>query len=474
MSVVLEQRAPRSAPEESQRPLRLAYFTPLNPLHSGISDHSEELLPFLGEVADVDIVTGPYRPSNDAIRDRFRILDSAQFLRERNRYDVAIYQVGNHLRCHAYMLPCMRAVPGIVMVQDFCLQYLVLGLTLGRGDIEAAARALAPLHGEEEAHAIARKLLFGLADPNAYLFVHPFLAVARAVGVHSEHARQLVLQMVPGARVENLPLAVAREQPSAPRAQLRRRHGLDDSDFVIASVSTRAPKKRLDIVIEALQRLRQEVPRAKLLVLGGGSPGQHVHQLVQALGLQERVVQTGWLEPDRYRELIRSSDIVVDLRETRAGETAHSVLRSLSLGTPAIVAARGPFLELPDDCCPKVDPDADPARALSALLARLHREPAALAAMRAAAAAFADANLGLDLQAREMVRFARSVAHEAPPPRPVELLGRSDSRPRHGIAAIYQVCRTLRLVRSYGAGDALRRLRLRLGSRLGLSGRETL
>jgi hypothetical protein len=36
--------------------MRIAFFTPLNPVRSGISDYSEELLPFLGDLADIDII----------------------------------------------------------------------------------------------------------------------------------------------------------------------------------------------------------------------------------------------------------------------------------------------------------------------------------------------------------------------------------------------------------------------------------
>jgi hypothetical protein len=36
--------------------MRLAYFSPINPVQSGISDYSEELLPYLADAgADLDL-----------------------------------------------------------------------------------------------------------------------------------------------------------------------------------------------------------------------------------------------------------------------------------------------------------------------------------------------------------------------------------------------------------------------------------
>ena len=55
--------------------MRLAYFSPLNPLQSGISDYSEELLPALAERADIDLFVDGFEPVNRAIRETFRIND---------------------------------------------------------------------------------------------------------------------------------------------------------------------------------------------------------------------------------------------------------------------------------------------------------------------------------------------------------------------------------------------------------------
>jgi len=55
----------------------IAFFTPLNPQRGGISDHSEELLPEIAKLADVDIVIGPgYQPTTAHIVENFNIIDA--------------------------------------------------------------------------------------------------------------------------------------------------------------------------------------------------------------------------------------------------------------------------------------------------------------------------------------------------------------------------------------------------------------
>ncbi len=47
--------------------MRIAYFSPLNPVESGISDYSEDLLPWLAAYLDIDLFVDGYRPSSPAL-----------------------------------------------------------------------------------------------------------------------------------------------------------------------------------------------------------------------------------------------------------------------------------------------------------------------------------------------------------------------------------------------------------------------
>ena len=453
--------------------LRIAYFTPLPPQASGIADHSAELLPHLAPLADVDVVVAAGAPCSEELRERFRILPPDAYLQEHAGYDAAVFQLGND-RLHAYMIPCMRASPGIVALQDYGLHYLVLALTLGRGELKTLERALEPSYGDRS-RKLALKLLLGLTDPAGFSFAEPFVSASRGLIVHSQHLLDLVRRQAPDKPVRNITLGATVDARLEPKAELRLRHGYRADDFIVASVSTRAPKKRLDVVLEAIRAARASIPGIRFVVVGGGSPGAKVYRSIREFGLSDVVEQTGWVEPERYRQLLRLADVAVDLRNTTGGETAHSALRALAAGTPVVVSASGPFLDLPDDCCPKLASGPHQATALARVLESLHRDPERLRTLSETAAAYARSKLSLSLEASEMVDFVRDVVSTTQRnARPVALLEPETVRGRPALAALYNVCRTAYLVRSYGVSDSLRRLRLNLAAAFGSRGREAL
>jgi len=453
---------------------RIAYFTPLSPQQGGISDHSEELLPHLARYADIDIVTsGDYTPDHPAILDHFRIVDDKHYLRDPSAYDAAVYQVGNNLHCHAYMVPCLRAAPGIVVLQDYSLQYLALGMTLGRGDTVALTEALQPVYGDRS-QGLVRRLLFGLANPADVIFAYPFLAAGRAIIVHSTYLYELVRRQVPDKPVCNVPMGVSIPPRTKSKQELRRAYGYPDDAFIVVSASTRAPKKRLDIVLTALRDCRGKIPGLRFLVVGGGSPGAKVHRMIREYGLSEIVEQTGWVSTERYQELIQLSDVAIDIRDMSAAETANSALRCLAAGTPVIVSASGTFLEIPDSCSNRIPVDDHQSESLTVDLLALAEDPQRVERMSAAASAFAQASLTMEHQAEVFMAFVDEVIASTSGSGTVRLLEGNAGRSIWPIAGIYRLCRVAYLLRSYGLIDSLRRFRARLASRIGTESQETL
>ncbi len=142
----------------------LAYFSPLGPQRSGISDYSEELLPHLADAgARVTLFVDGFRPSNAGLASRFDVRDyrrDPSALEDLGRFDAAVYHMGNDHRYHAGILDAMRARPGVVVFHDFALQDFFLGLARERGDLRVYLDEVAACHGEEarrEAEELARK-----------------------------------------------------------------------------------------------------------------------------------------------------------------------------------------------------------------------------------------------------------------------------------------------------------------------------
>ena len=72
--------------------------------------------------------------------------------------------------------------------------------------------------------------------------------------------------------------------------------GLGPNDFVLGCVSRFDPVKRLEVLLDALGRLRDRIPGVMLVLVGGGGEEDRIRHLARRLGLQDRVIFTGFLE----------------------------------------------------------------------------------------------------------------------------------------------------------------------------------
>ena len=106
--------------------MRVAYYSPLPPSRSGVADYSALLLPALSERIEVVV----------AKQGRFRRDPVA---------DIALYHVGNDAEAHAWIVEALRRRRGLVVLHDYVLHHLVVGLTFARGD---AAGYLAAMERE--------------------------------------------------------------------------------------------------------------------------------------------------------------------------------------------------------------------------------------------------------------------------------------------------------------------------------------
>src|SRR4051812_32736523 len=105
---------------------RIAFFSPLSPVRSGIADYSDELLPDLSRLANVEAIVADDHPVHQTATPA-PVKRLAHYAAKPDRYDLNVYQIGNNVHHHGYMLPVLRRVPGILVLHDYCLQYLMLG-----------------------------------------------------------------------------------------------------------------------------------------------------------------------------------------------------------------------------------------------------------------------------------------------------------------------------------------------------------
>jgi phosphatidylinositol alpha-1,6-mannosyltransferase len=99
----------------------------------------------------------------------------------------------------------------------------------------------------------------------------------------------------PMAALEYLPSGVDTQQfqPNfAARKEIRARYGLGDRPTAVC-VSRLWPRKGQDMLIKALPRIRERVPEAALLLVGGGPYADRLRAMAGQLGVADHVFMTG-------------------------------------------------------------------------------------------------------------------------------------------------------------------------------------
>jgi glycosyltransferase involved in cell wall biosynthesis len=299
------------------------------PSRSGIADYSALLLPELEKHIDVAVA----RPG------RFRRDPAA---------DIRLYHVGNDAEAHGWIVDALRKQPGVVVLHDFVLHHLVVGLTFARGDSAGYLAAM-----EREDGLVGRLLAYAVLDnklpplwetrPEDFPLAGEVLDHATALIVHSRYVERRTRESGftgPIVRIPHLAWPV----PELAAAAI-------EGDPLYGCFGHLNESKRIAELVSAFQRLRERRPGARLLLVGPRAVR------LARLELPEGVEHRDYVPEDELWSLMAACDAIVSLRSPTMGETSGSAIRALSLGKPIVVSDVGWFAELPDDAAVKVPVD---------------------------------------------------------------------------------------------------------------------
>jgi glycosyltransferase involved in cell wall biosynthesis len=387
---------------------RIAYLSPLNPAPSGISDYSEELLPYLARYGEITLyVDEGLKPSNPDLARHLDVRPIRKLERDHRRrpYDAILYHMGNS-PVHAGIWRAMRRVPGILVLHEFVLHHFMLNYaaTVRRNIEEYRAEATQRYGAEGER--VANLMLHGRFTEAAFdlPFCEPALDAAEGLIAHSRYVLDRVATLRPALPAAHVPMGVPLP-PLIPRETARARHGLPASAPILASFGHINPYKRLNAVFRALRVLREVYPTLRYLLVGSVSPNYDVRAAVTRADLDEVVMITGYVDRAAFEEYVAAADICLNLRHPTAGETSASLLRLLGAGRPALVTASGSFAELPPGVAAQVDADASEGDLIAAYCRLLLDRPELAAALGASARAYVAREHTLEGAAAGYVRF---------------------------------------------------------------------
>ena len=320
---------------------RLAWFSPLPPVRSGIARYSSDLLPRLAGEYDIDLfVDGPSVTYETPV-ERIRLFDAHDFIwKNRTRpYDLIVYQLGN-ATCHDYMWAYLVRYPGLVVLHDGQLHHARGRMLLQRwqprrDDYRREFRFNHPDANPDIAEFGAGGLLGSLT----YLWpmLRTVVESSRSVLVHNDWLADQIRESDPEGAVDVLEMGVAEAAPRpGSRSQIRSRHGIMEDDVVFTAFGKVTPEKRVREAMRALKAVMESAPHAHLMVTGEAVDYYDLHSEAERLGLSGRVTFSGYLADEDIDDYLAASDVCLCMRWPSSRETSASWLRCLAAGKPTI------------------------------------------------------------------------------------------------------------------------------------------
>jgi len=334
--------------------MKIAYFTPLSPLKSGISEYSErELLPFLKKYCNIDIIIDKgYEPISEYVKNNFKVSDYNNF---ENNYDCVLYQMGNN-PFHEYIYETAIKIPGVVVLHDPFLHHLIRHLTVGKKDrnryIEIMQYCLG-IKGKAIAEQAIMTNQFPLFD---YPVIKELIDSSSAVIVHSDYAEKTVKDESPDVLVKKIKMPIT--IPKKSNINMREKLNIPQDFTVIGTFGNIGFYKRLNVCLKSFYHYHKKNPKSVFMIVGSylnKNYKNEIYELVKELNISNSVIETGYV--DDLFPYVEISDIITQLRYPTAGETSIITLQILGIGKPVIVSKIGSFSELPDDSIIKIEPD---------------------------------------------------------------------------------------------------------------------
>ena len=337
----------RAAATAYNHPMRLAWFSPMPPVRSGIASCSAELVSALGSEHEIDVfVHEPAR--SEAAR------SAHDFVWEHRArpYDLTVYQLGNSSH-HDYQWPYLFRYPGLTVLHDAHLHHARAALLLRerRSDdyrIEFAANdPAAPIDGAELAIAGFDSFLH-----YEWPFIRLVCASARTVAVHSRAMREEIARLAPESRVAHVRLGhgtwLSDRDASARGARARQRHGIPADAIVFGCFGGLTPDKRVAQILDAFNAVVPYAPSACLLLAGAEAADYDLDAGIHRHGLVGRVIRTGYLATDdELTDAIAAADVTLNLRWPTAREVSGPWLRCLAAGRASIVIDLSHMTDVP-------------------------------------------------------------------------------------------------------------------------------
>ncbi len=132
-------------------------------------------------------------------------------------------------------------------------------------------------------------------------------------------------------------------------ADLRRELNLSDSPIVLYLGSLSLPSHPVDLLLRAFARIRERLPQATLLIVGGGEDLIHLQELAGELKIVEQVHFYGRVAADQVPAFYQLAAVSVEpalANDAARGRCPLKLFESWAMGTPLVTVDVGDRREL--------------------------------------------------------------------------------------------------------------------------------
>nr|WP_308545435.1 glycosyltransferase [uncultured Lachnoclostridium sp.] len=398
--------------------MNIAYCSPFNPIKSGISDFSEELLMGFNKYLNVDLFYN-IQPSNLELCKKFNYFDISKLNDDsfRSTYDIIVYHMGNNVDYHKCIADMYFKHPGILELHDFSLHNYLAGDKYLKNDIKGYLECVRYCHGEEGERIVQRFLDGNAGAPwenyALKLTVNKhFIDIAKGVIVHSDMAKQMVKGIRPDVPVINIPLHTPDiiEDFEKNKQLAKIKLNINDDILVFGSFGYATRAKRILEILDSLVLYKKNCESDFLFFIVGKVEGIDVDKKLKELDLEDNVIVTGYTELEEFKTYMSACDICFNLRYPTHGESSASLHRMLGLGKPVIVTKIGTFEEYPEDIVKQVGYAEDEVTDIYNALRELTSNANSIQSAGRKAVCYAKEKFDLNLNIERYIHFFEEIS----------------------------------------------------------------
>lgn len=353
--------------------MRVNFFTPLPDLRTEIANMAAIMLPELARIAEVRAWTAQmaWREGLEEGYEIRRFDPAALPIREFNWADVNFYNIGNEANFHRAIFDVARNVPGIHILHDVRLPDLFMSYAGGaREDRAYHQREMheAGLEAELELFLMGELSFAELAAlaPMTRAALRPALGAV----MHNEAEMAAVAEISP-VPLFHVPLCLCQKMRPAVLCHARRFGEGEPVRLVVFGFIGR--NRCLTQILQALAELPERGAYV-LDIYGVLAEPELVRGMIADLGLQDCVVEHGFVSDAELDAALQRADLALNLRNPTMGEASASQLRIWANSLPSVVSDVSWYGTLADDAVFRVTPGRE-VEGLKMHLQEIRREP---------------------------------------------------------------------------------------------------